>query len=303
MDDLDFAVKFPFTNKAREILKSKNVEINDDIVDKAVSRINSGLKDEIHKPALIYDEDKIIEIASYPAARMILAFLDNRYIKSRYAVAEAKLAHKYLESSSREVCKDVGNELGVILIEKNGAYYVDVVVYLKFAPRSRDYKLINRILTNGFVLITWHEYIRLIEEAVRYGVLRNVKAYKKDIPKIAQKAVSRIYIPPSKLPKKVSEVGYPPCISDLMEKIKKHENLGHQARWVLAVYLVEVGISDEEIITIYSGLPDFNEKITMYQIQHIRKRQYKMPSCSTMRTYGLCTANCGISNPTKWQGK
>jgi len=303
MNDLDFAVKFPFTNKARIILGTRKVKLDESIIDKAVSRINNGLKSEIPRPTLIYDEDKIIEIASYPAARMILASLDNTYIRSRYAVAEAKRAHKYLESIPHKVCRNIGRELGINLIKRDESYYVDVTAYLQFAPRSRNYKLINRILINGVVSINWHEYIRLIEEAIRYKVLKGVKVYKRDIPDMAREAIGRIYIPPSKLPKKVSEVGYPPCIQELIKKIKKHENLGHQARWVLAVYLVALGMNDGQIMAVYSGLPDFNKKITRYQVQHIRKREYKMPSCSTMRTYGLCTANCGISNPLKWQGK
>jgi len=143
---------------------------------------------------------------------------------------------------------------------------------------------------------------RLIEEAIRYRVLRHVNIQAKELPKIIRGAVKKVYIPPSKLPKHISQVGYPPCIQKLLDDINKHENLGHQARWILAVYLTNIGLSVEQITKIYSGLPDFKESITKYQLMHIRKREYKMPSCSTIRTYGLCTSNCRVSNPLKWQG-
>jgi DNA primase large subunit len=62
-------------------------------------------------------------------------------------------------------------------------------------------------------------------------------------------------------------------------------------------------MSVEKITALYSNLPDFDERITTYQLEHIKKRSYTMPGCSTLLTYGLCCADCRIGSPLNWKGK
>jgi DNA primase large subunit len=64
--------------------------------------------------------------------------------------------------------------------------------------------------------------------------------------------------------------------------------------------MLSINMSDEGVLQLYAGLPDFSEKISKYQIQHIRKRGYHVPSCSTVMSYGLCCAVCRVGNPLKW---
>ena len=41
-------------------------------------------------------------------------------------------------------------------------------------------------------------------------------------------------------------------------------------------------------------------KTTSYQIAHLKKKGYNVPSCATVMSYGLCCAVCRIGNPIKW---
>ena len=84
------------------------------------------------------------------------------------------------------------------------------------------------------------------------------------------------------------------------------ENVSHFANFALASFLINIGFDPNEIIKFYANRPDFNERIARYQVEHIAglrgsRTKYMTPSCSTMRTNGLCVKNgelCGnIRNP------
>jgi DNA primase large subunit len=78
-------------------------------------------------------------------------------------------------------------------------------------------------------------------------------------------------------------------------------NLGHQARWSLAVYLINKGVQYEKILEVFSNFPDYDERIAGYQIRHAINRGYSMPACSMMLSYGLCVANCKVKSPMGWE--
>jgi DNA primase large subunit len=60
----------------------------------------------------------------------------------------------------------------------------------------------------------------------------------------------------------------------------------------------------EEILELFRNVPDFNEKIARYQLEHIAglrgsRKQYMPYSCQTMKSLGLCpiVGDCGAKNP------
>jgi DNA primase large subunit len=59
-------------------------------------------------------------------------------------------------------------------------------------------------------------------------------------------------------------------------------------------------MSEEDINGMFSMLPDYSEKVTKYQVGHIKKKGYNVPSCATVMTYGLCCAVCRIGSPLNW---
>ena len=85
----------------------------------------------------------------------------------------------------------------------------------------------------------------------------------------------------------------PPCIRKILIDIENGENIPHQARFAVTSMLLSLGLKVEEIVSLFSKSPDFDEEKTKYQIEHIAGRRgggtrYTPPSCSTMRTYGIC---------------
>ncbi len=301
-EGLDFAVKYPFSSAAKEILKSDGFSnITDEVVELAVNKIIDSLAGKSRKRIYISGAGEKEDLLAYVTARIILGYLRNRYITNKFAVNESKKVHSYLNEESGETVDRVAEELGIKTKVNDGMLLVPLPVFLKFTPRSPHYHLINRCITNGFVQIEKQEKKRMIEEAVRKH-LERVPLVKKPPQKIISAAKKIINELPKQEIQATAELedSHPPCIAELIDAVKKHQNLSHPARFCLAVYLIGIGLSDDKIIRFYSNLPDFSEKITRYQVEHARKRGYSVPSCSTIVSYGLCRANCGIRNPLNW---
>lgn len=304
--DLDFAVKYPFSTEAKNYLEGLN--LTEKIVQLALERIQHALESTSFKKIHIHESDKIEDLSSFAAARMILSFLRNSFITNRFAVSESKLAHSLIDKNENEA-KTLAMNFGINpserivvngkVISTTGKIYLDAATFLKYAPKSSHYQLINRKIFSGFVELNPSEKNRLVEEAIRKHIEKIPVL--KDPPEIIKSAAEKLL---AALPKKekieFKEGDYPPCIARLLEGIQKHENLGHQARWYLANFLLSVGLTEDQITSIYTNLPDFNEKITRYQISHLVKKGYSTPSCSTVMTYGLCCAVCKIGSPLNW---
>lgn len=307
MELSDFCVKYPFSKRAKELLENEQVQINEEIISLGLRRIKNALGEGIPKSSALHQSEKVYEVASYPAARMILGHMRNRYLTNRFAVAEAKRASSYLGSESQGTVEDVALEFGIASKSSDGGrLFVPLPTFVKFAPKSIDYRLINRNVHNGQVEIIYREKVRLIEEAVkkRAESIPLVKNPPESIKLAAESLKAELpKLEPQRTPVTFKEGDNPPCIERLMDQLKKHENLNHQARWSLAVYLTGRGLELEKIVSLYSNLPDFNEKTTRYQLEHIRKRGYSTPACATMLTYGLCCADCRIGSPLNWKGK
>lgn len=95
---------------------------------------------------------------------------------------------------------------------------------------------------------------------------------------------------------------FPPCIRDFIGTLMRGENLSHHQRFALATFLINFGVDVEIVLKLFSYSPDFNEKIARYQIEHLAglrgsRKKYLVYSCNTMKTLGMCKAECGIKNP------
>lgn len=76
----------------------------------------------------------------------------------------------------------------------------------------------------------------------------------------------------------------------------------HFVRFAPATFLIHAGWSVDQIVDLFRNAPDFDEKTTRYQVEHIAGRRgggkrYDPPSCRRMRQEGLCVADCGVGHP------
>ena len=299
---LNFACRYPFTEEGKQAIIENDIQINDEIAERGVQRVVAALNRETQASNPVHISDQLIEIGSYGAARMMLAHLKNRYLANKFAIGEAKKAFSLMGSETEENLGKLRKEFGIVPLEFEGKHVVLVETYVRFAPRSIDYRLINRNIRGGFVEISRREALRLVEEAIKLRV-ENMGIYP-NAPEIVKKYSDQLMkLVPKTAPSKMSftEGDNPPCIEKMLETAKKHENLGHQGRWSLVVYLINKGLPYEKILEVFSNFPDYDERVASYQIKHAMKRGYGMPSCGMMLSYGLCVADCKCGSPLRWK--
>ena len=110
--------------------------------------------------------------------------------------------------------------------------------------------------------------------------------------------------------KTVESSEYPPCIKRAIEVLEKGETLSHSGRFMLATFLFAKGQQVEQIAPLFKNAPDYNEKVTLYQLNHLSGKnsttQYACPSCEKLKSQNLCFAipECdGIINPIQFGRK
>ncbi len=306
-ETLLFYAKYPFTQYAKEYINSKNIEIKNEIIEKAEQRVINSIKNNIVPEFADFIDDILDEeIIVYAVSRMIVSALENKYFAAKYSIAESKRARKYIDKENETNIKKISKDLGLNFERQGSTYLIHFSEYLRCSPGSPEYFLINKELNKGHVKLTKHERNRLIEEAIRQRVEKTLprkqkipEIYKEKILESSEKTEKLLPKPAIKEIKFTGDIS--PCMKKLLDDIYQNKNLSHHSRWSLAIYLYKIGKTKEEILNIFSNSPDFNLNITEYQIDYVMKKEYSMPSCATLKTYGLCINDCGCFSPLKYR--
>lgn len=304
MYDIFTLAKYPFLSEAKKWVREEKVDIHEILYEpayervrmRAVERVENALKYGTVKNATILKEsDCVIEIFSYPVARMIVVDVESDYLRRRYALAEAKRAYENLKEEDMDFIEKISDEFGMD-VRGEHIHFSD---YLKYAPTwDLKWKLVNRVMEKGYVRLSKEEISRLLQEAIR-NKIQNELLYLFSIPDIKNVFGEEIRRFKSKVMPRdmqrvegINEKAYPPCIKNIMNAIKSRMNVPHVARFTLVTFMNAIGASIDEILKIFSSSPDFNEERTRYQIEHITGKisgtTYSVPKCSTLRTWGLC---------------
>ncbi len=302
---LDFAYRYPFSIDAKEVVESLGMKrVEQKFVDAAKQRVEEALKDaHIGFTPTSYPDLQLTYLVSYAYARMLVSAFESAYLVSRYAIAESKRTGEALISDSNESITRVAKGLGLDIAIEGNECRVACWQYLNCAPKSVDYALIHQRLDGGTITLTKSKMIRVIEEASKASILQGMPIDKKILPKEVVSAARTIKVNVELGETKmvnVKESEYPPCIRKILFDLKKGVNLPHQARWVMAVYLLNVGVTPDEIKKLFITAPDYSEHVTSYQVDFLAKNNYKMLTCATMRGYALCIADCRCGTPLKY---
>jgi len=333
----DEIAKYPFLADAGQYLKDKGFTLEQfgtdpdlkQLIDKAFDRIRVAADGKIYKSDL--DGDHVSkeaalprEVFSFLLAIVLLKLSGMHTLIKRFALAEARRAEKYLEKdlanisdeSKKQLAIKVIDDLFSIQIEKLDDYFViPVSDYLKHSINfhEREWKLINRHVENGQVFLTPHETVRLIRKEL--GTYINSKIINAKTPSMIsgfEDSVSKLILLSKKFTTYVVTTGeYPPCIKHAIEVLEKGENLPHSGRFMLAAFLLSKGQSVQQIAPLFKNAPDYNERVTLYQLNHLSGTsgsgtQYSCPSCEKLKTQSLCfaTSECdNIINPLQFGKK
>ncbi len=85
---------------------------------------------------------------------------------------------------------------------------------------------------------------------------------------------------------------FPPCIKEYISEMREGINLPHLARFTLVSFLHKIGMDNPSMVELFKTAPDFNERLTTYQINHITGQisstEYSPPKCSVLLSNHLC---------------
>ncbi|MCS7126700.1 MAG: DNA primase large subunit PriL [Aigarchaeota archaeon] len=307
------------------------------IVERAFKRVINALKyGENVDPSDVAEDDKT-EIASFPLAIIIVAKTGDKFLQRRFALAEASIIQKRMnelmirdesEVISGEVkrwsefIQEIARNVFMMDVEKVEyppyAYTVGLVDYLKSASNINDqaWKLVNRVVDKGRVYLEARELVRLLRDRIERYILENIEKAEREIGKLPENLEEIVNNVKSQIPiRKIEDLAvaaisrpdaWPPCIRSIYSKLTSGESVSHFANFLVASFLINTGVSVDEVVSIYSQRSDFDEKIARYQVEHIAglkgsRTRYTTPSCGKIKTNGLCIENgrfCGnIKNP------
>jgi DNA primase large subunit len=98
------------------------------------------------------------------------------------------------------------------------------------------------------------------------------------------------------MPERVVMEAFPPCIKRVYERVAGGRPASHIGRFALTSFLLNIGMSEEDIFKFFRSVSDFNERMTRYQVEHIAGTRgsgtrYAPPNCATLRTHGICISS------------
>jgi DNA primase large subunit len=177
--------------------------------------------------------------------------------------------------------------------------------YLRNAAAFREprWKLVNRLMRGGHVLLTKPEAARLLQEEVQRSIESLVKKRARlRLPEPLRERVdslsklfdeNRARITGGEFPSRVLTEAFPPCVRHAFEGLMAGRRLSHMERFALTSFLVNAGMDIDEIVNLFVSVTDFDEEFTRYQVEHIAglrgsRTRYTPPTCSTLRTHGVC---------------
>lgn len=320
--------KYPFLNEAGEYLRQSGFGWDElgrpdmkDIVDRAAERIKMEASGGVYDKLERYES----EILTFLVTLIMVKSMGMEPVLKKYALAEARRAEKFLtedlkkqsDAQKRALFAKIFDDLFGLKIdvtEDGRLFKVRVTDYLARSAHfhEQEWKMINRLVSGGFVYLDADETVRLVRSELAVLISSRVHAMSlpAELPAAIKEKVDelRSALAPHYEFRTYAVTDYPPCVKHALEVMGRGENLPHSARLMLATYMLAIGKTVDEITDMFRNSPDFKESVTRYQVEHLAgtkggRTRYSVPSCDKLRTENLCfaTAECaGIINPVQF---
>lgn len=309
--------KYPYMKEAHEFIQKTNLDLVNfsspelrPIIIRAFLRVKLALDGQLYKSTGTTDA----EIISFHLGCMLVKVLNNPRVINKFALAEARRAEKLLISDLRHnemmISKIIMDLFGMSLRRNGNKYYIPIPDYVMRSVHFNqpEWKLINRLVHDGSVILTSSEAIRLIRNELANMIGEKIKGMHPKLPESFTPYIEELTeLTKHLVPKTEINLPYPPCIIHALEVLKKGENLPHTGRFMLATFMLKRGMELDDVVQLFATAPDYNESITRYQVKQLAGgttgQKYMCPSCDKLRTYGLCyiQPECkNIKNPIQF---
>ena len=309
------------------------------IIEGAYLRVKTAADGGIHRSEKSRPDT---EIFSFLLAIVLLKLSRSRELVSKFVMAESRRAERYLEGDlalraggARQSAATYRGGRGAgpspeaggaprgrgtdriirmiedlfsVRVRRDGSdILVPVADYVRRAVLFHEspWKLVNRRVGGGMVMLTPHEAVRLIRPELNQYISERIRStpappslpnFEEPVRALAELAKRfRVAMPV------LTE--YPPCIKHAIRVLEEGGNLPHSGRFMLASYLLKSGQTVEQVEPLFRNAPDYNERTTLYQLKQIAGREYTCPSCEKIRGNDMCfpvSACSGIVNPLQF---
>jgi DNA primase large subunit len=323
--------KYPFLTEASEYIRL--IQLNYEEFDRPemksiIERSAQKLEMEVNQGKVVGSLEKFeIEVLTFLVCLMMVKCIGIDTVSKKHSLFEALRAEKFLTADLRMDRSEERRRLLItkIFVELFGVqveisdndrrmFKVKVNDYLMRASKfhEQEWKLINRSVYKGYVYLNAEETVRLIRSEISALIYNRIKEM--DLSAMPKSVMLNLLSTAPKLNTDYQRTNlqrvlkYPPCVKHAIGEMSKGENLSHSARVLLATYMLSIGKSTDEIVNLFHSAPDFNERITRYQIEHLAGKKgggtkYYVPSCEKLINESLCfaTKECeGIKNPVQF---
>jgi DNA primase large subunit len=325
-DDL---AKYPFLEEAGKYIRETHFDLDDfdraefsHIIERAKKRVEYELiEGKVFTELEKYD----IELFTFLVSLIMMKCIGIDSAVKKFSLFEAMRVERFLISDllrEKDLTKKnlllskIFKELFQLDVKlddrKTNLFQMKISDYLKRSNEFNEveWKLINRAVDNGYVYLDGDETVRLIRSEI-YKLMYNRIKYMNisQIPyqiTVNAKSITKKLTPSTPTSNQVRDL--PPCIKKALELLNDNENLPHSARFMLATYMLSIGKSVDEVVSLFQNAPDYNEKITRYQVEHLAGKKgsqtkYSVPTCSKLANENLCyaTNDCkGITSPVQF---
>ncbi len=323
-------LRYPFSRYAREISSSVARDVgelvklldndeNEYIVEHAESRVAAAL-DKLEIKLVNTNDDR--DFLIYPTARLIVEAIGNSRLKEYQAEVESKAVNKFLGKEDDDFIMELASESFGWHVKSVGnitqrarlppqlrtyGFKIQFQDFLEVAPDFHEpvWKLVNRYLDSGWVPVQKSELSRLISGKFNKIILGSHI----DVPPLPRRLAESIQRIESELSRKIKSTGpvelteesedaFPPCISQMHKDTRAGKNLSHSARFALASFLLNIGMSVSEVVDVFRAARDYVSSLAEYQVKHIAGERggrdaYTPPSCKKMQSDSLCPVYLG----------
>jgi DNA primase large subunit len=306
-------VKYPFLPQARKHVAKTELEFQTivelpNIRQRAKDRIYDSMaidSNSLSKPV----KNEEVEIASYPLALLYLVGVGDKKLVERFALFEAEKIKSFLREEKRsDVIIEIARSFGWEIKTEDTLRFIHFAKYLSCTSKGRlshdpKWKLVNRSIKKGWVMVSPFELARLLQEEVKKKIEDSTTEELGVVPQEIQSDIEELkeeyfkrksHFEPANLEIKAQESEYPPCIKAILKRSKEGQHLSHTERFTMVTYLLRQGNSIDSVVALFSNIADFNEKKTRYQVENLagntggRTEQYLTYNCSTLQTHGVC---------------
>ena len=282
------------------------------LIDEALARIRAAAEGSVYGGG--DKSNPKSNLYSFAIAVHLLGAADNGALRGRFALAEARRSEGFLAEDLKkggagsQVISIFEEVFGTAVAEEDNIVRIPVADYLRHAVsfRERTWDLVNREVYKGMVSLKRKELVRLVRNRVTQLILE----------KIPPKAVAGgLLAGAAAETKKMTEAvavprqaagsgGFPPCIKLAVKELEDGKNLPHSGRFMLGTYMLAAGMGKADVAALFKGAPDYDERVTNYQVENLARGEYKCPGCDNIRTNDMCRPDggCeGIRHPLQYR--